>query len=77
MPTTSKQATSRKPRQILPHSDKIDFAIAKVLELFTADEIRTGVFGDEKSRGVNRSTSRPIFKYRNFFSFKIESYSPS
>jgi len=49
LPTTSKQATPRKPRQILPHSDKIDFAIAKVLELFTADEIRTGVFGDEKS----------------------------
>jgi len=56
MPTTSKQATSRKPRQILPHSDKIDFAMAKVLELFTADEIRTGAFGDEKSK--TRSKTR-------------------
>lgn len=56
MPTTSKQAIPRKLRQILPHSDKIDFAIAKVLELFTADEIRTGVFGDEKSK--TRSKTR-------------------
>jgi hypothetical protein len=53
MPTTSKQATSRKTK--LPHSDKIDFAMAKVLELFTADEIRTGAFGDEKSKTKSKA----------------------
>ena len=56
MPTTSKQSAPRKPRQPFPNNDKIDFAIGKVLELFTADEIRTGVFGDEQSK--TRSKTR-------------------
>jgi hypothetical protein len=34
---------------------KIDFAIAKVLELFTADEIRTGAFGDEKNKTQSKT----------------------